>query len=390
MAGTVRGVVNQRHYSDSDTAVVNVFVNFWRAFQLGVASGQIEVIASNYGDGGTGFDAPGGANPPGPNAWFVVRMPPSANRASSLYILVQYTDSSAAFGAAPGNPGLVQSSTTQNRVGIAVASGRDSADADASPWQGTTNADGADVKADPVWAAPGGGELYVFPRSNAAGGSDAASAENTQQVYLGSSGSVEGDYHCVYDDDSFSCFGEDDETTLDVFMHAGPMVLEPGLDVNFDIIALGNTSVLLTNSSFGDLTGSGSDQSAVQRPIGRETIFAVLGDEEQPATDYTFEPDDAAMRAADNGAAWFTERPIEVYAGETSTGLIGQIHPDGMCMIKLWGMRRVTEREDGSQRRSAGIASNTSTTAIRVTFPWGPSGSNPINSATAAGVEVGA
>lgn len=385
MPGTLRGVINQRLWGDPSTDCVQVaFTNLWRAFQLGIAAGQLELIASNYGAGGTGFDYFDGANPSGANAWFVVRFPPNAQRTSSMYVLVQWTPDLVAFGTAPGNPGLVQSNTTDTRVGIAVASARDAGGADVSPWGGSTNADGADTKSDPVWALPAGGELYLFPRSNATGGSDAVSAQNTQQVVLGSR---ELNGHVVYDDDNLVVFVEDAEGTIDSWLYAGRLVLEPDLDVDIDLWCGGNTSVILTGSTFGDLTGSGSDQSSIHLPINRVTALSLLGDFSFPTSDYTFQPNDAYARAEpDNDGTWWEERPITIFAAETLTGQVGHIDMDGVCFIFGMAPPAVLERPDGAQRRVIGTASNT-LSQPKITVPWF-SGSNPLNSYQREGIEV--
>lgn len=130
------------------------WVNFIRHC---ASNGLCTVVASQYGSGGTGEDFHDQANPAGENAFIYAEWDAGVLR---FGVLVQWADSSS-FGASPGNPGLLDASSTVDGVGFQMAFREDGT----SPWNGTTNDNGADSKGTPVWT-PGGSTVHVFPRSN--------------------------------------------------------------------------------------------------------------------------------------------------------------------------------------------------------------------------------
>lgn len=197
MSGTIVGVVDCLH----DNALVvldadrqqNTFVNLYDFMQRNVAVGNAALHASNFGSGGTGFDYHDGANPAGENAWAVFRFLASASsvRTTDFYVLIQWAHNST-FGNAPGNPGeLDGDSGFGDGVGIAMAYREDGGD----PWNGTTNANGADTKGTPVWAGTG---LHVMTEINETGAS-ATNKESCTRVFHG--GATDMRLWCVGDAD---------------------------------------------------------------------------------------------------------------------------------------------------------------------------------------------
>ena len=171
MSGTVVGVVDA--YINTGSTVNNniaAFVNIYNYFQAQVAAGQAALVASNYGLGASGFDFHTGTNPVGENAFAVFQMLASAstNRTQDYYVMIQWADASL-FGSAPGNPGTIDSGTADG-VAVVVAYKEDGT----SPWNGTTNADGADTKGTPVWSGTG---LHVLDAQNETG-AQSANKEN--------------------------------------------------------------------------------------------------------------------------------------------------------------------------------------------------------------------
>jgi hypothetical protein len=151
-----------------------------------IANGYATMIANNYGSGGTGWDWRDEANPPGENAWFVVRMnvsgerPGGGSQLGAYYVLTQwaYTD---AFGSSPGNPGTIGGGTG-NGVGLAVAFRTDGG----NPWNGSDGPGGpgvgTDLKGTPVWT-DGGSTLIVLDASCGPNGSFVTNKENTIPIH---------------------------------------------------------------------------------------------------------------------------------------------------------------------------------------------------------------
>ena len=163
MSGTLVGVVDCYHTPGSPAnGNQEVFVNLYKFMQRNVAVGNATLHASNYGSGGTGFDYHDDANPAGENAWAVFKFLASASslRTTDFYVLIQWADTDA-FGASPGNPGSISNAITDG-VGFMMAYREDNGD----PWNGTTNANGADTKGTPVWTGTG---LHVLSEMNETG-----------------------------------------------------------------------------------------------------------------------------------------------------------------------------------------------------------------------------
>lgn len=157
------------------------FTTLYNYFQQHVAAGNATLHASNYGNGGTGFDFHDGANPSGENAWAVFEFLASAStkRTTDYYVLIQWADTTA-FGNSPGNPGQIDRASTDG-VGICVAY----REGGGSPWGGGTAAAGADAKSTPVWTGTG---LRVLKRTNVPShsglpaGTDSVAMDDTTRI----------------------------------------------------------------------------------------------------------------------------------------------------------------------------------------------------------------
>mgnify|MGYP000485152276 FL=1 len=165
-------------------------------------AGPVERIAANYGrldasNGAAGFGLLSSGTPIGHDGFAVFRLKPNAGRAYSIYFLLQWGTSTYQLGARTTTVGGIPRvdpakwtayASQGNALGLSVAIALTSGGADANPWTGTTRNDGTDTKcatpgsAGPVWAAPAGGTLFVWPRSNAIGGSHATNRENLMSL----------------------------------------------------------------------------------------------------------------------------------------------------------------------------------------------------------------
>lgn len=244
MSGTLVGVVdslingaNTPLFSDR---YKNAFSNLYKFMQRHVTVGNATLHASNFGSGGTGFDYHDGANPSGENAWAVYKFLASASsvRTTDFYVLIQWAYSST-FGASPGNPGA---GDIADMIGVAMAYREDNGD----PWNGTTNANGADTKGTPVWTGTG---LHVFPERNESG-SWSTNKEGLKYVLLPDTGGG-ADYRTFFvgDADGLLILGDaDDDNDLDSLQTMYLGVYTPRAD-----LTIPNPYVLIS-----DITGSGT------------------------------------------------------------------------------------------------------------------------------------
>lgn len=194
--------------------VNHIFTQMYTRLYTASVTGLLELIALQFGNGGSGT-----ASSPvfGPRAFAVFRWKKSGEvgitttRDHSFYLLIQYSSDGSIDGAE--GPGAISNNTGPNTclLGIAAAIG-DSAGSDASPWGGSTNADGTDTKGSPVWAGPAS-DLYAYPRVNAG---DGAAANKRDMVALinhgGGAGTPSSRAHMVFDEDNISFFSSPDDS----------------------------------------------------------------------------------------------------------------------------------------------------------------------------------
>lgn len=197
------------------------------------------LVASHYGDGGTGFDHHDEANPPGSDPFFVFSMPSHAGRSWTPYFLVQGAFGVTLTGGLPSAVGgtacNIQGGTAFSSVGYigmscCVVTG-------GNPWNGGTAADGTDTKGDPCWVTPGGQTAWFFPRENAPGGAYAAKKESLGNI-LPKSGNNIHVGHFVADLDHL-WFGWDGvETQVYRASYFGPYVPNPNVTVAAPFVAI--------------------------------------------------------------------------------------------------------------------------------------------------------
>jgi len=257
MAGTLHGKKDVYVNTVGSNNAQEGFKSLFDFFEdLVDVHGYCTRVALNWGSGGTGTDFWDGANPFGSNAFAVYCFPPSPQRLWSWYILIQWS-AGATFGSAPGNPGLTDGGTGGgvSNIAFAVAAALDSGDNPANPWNGTSNFDGADTKGATVWAAPGGGTLYVMPRSNDVGGSHATNKENCGPILLTGT-TVDQRLHFAADEDSFwSTHDHDDANRFFHNWFVGPYVPTPDFNPAVPLVSFQGVVDPSDDVVLGDLTG---------------------------------------------------------------------------------------------------------------------------------------
>jgi len=210
MAGTPHGrhsiIVNTGLRATNSQVL---FTSLFKALEALDTLGVVNRIALYFGDAGAGTNYYDEASPFTTNAFAVYEMPPAGSRTWSWYFLIQWGDSNPYGGSGNGSPAKIRGSAANYYyflTGYSVAAATTSGGASANPWTeagGTTNNDGTDAKADPVWAAPAGGNLYVLPQSNATGGASAASRDDQLPVVLLNASDATRVHFLVDDDNLF-------------------------------------------------------------------------------------------------------------------------------------------------------------------------------------------
>lgn len=216
MSGTPTGIIDAYTAAAGRNEYQQASEVFKLIFDALEANPNTTRIALQYGSGGTGTDYWDGANPWGDNGFAVWRFEPSAARAWPYYVLVQSANAggtSANFGAAPGDPGVMEGNqgTSYGHVGWQCAIG---IGGDENPWNGTTADDGTDDKGGSaayalgndgngtVWRTPAAGtNLMVFPRSNNGNGTYDAIKQDHLLLFNYNS-QLNTRMHVISDDDS--------------------------------------------------------------------------------------------------------------------------------------------------------------------------------------------
>jgi hypothetical protein len=122
---------------------------------------------------GTGFNYWDLSNSAGTNAWCLYQF---ANATPSFYMLIQWCPGeffSIPWGTTGAPAAVYTTAATYGGIGVQFAFRTD----DVSPWNGTTNNNGADTKGTPVWSSGVTNNLYVFPRCNSLKGDYATKRE---------------------------------------------------------------------------------------------------------------------------------------------------------------------------------------------------------------------
>lgn len=318
----VSGSVDHRLTQVSTTGNNEQFVNLYRFLNGPLLSGgYVEIVASNYGSSGTGFDYHDELTPVGENAWACFRWVTgsvggsTSNRGKNMYMLVQFADG-ANFGTSPGSPATLDGGTGDG-VGISVAWLADGGD----PWNGGSGSLGSDAKGSPVWH-PKSSTLYSLPRSNAIGGTHASLRQNTLNVNDQTASPTR--YHILADRDNLAIVVDaNDNGTFTGFWYCGCYTLIPGLSGTIDmpIFMLRDTAPpWLTLTTIGSTTGNSSEDGGAFGP--NFSAGATM-------RGFRFDRFDAnlfttlAQPNAQFTSSVYDEVPLPVIMYETDYGLVG-------------------------------------------------------------------
>lgn len=387
MAGQVWGLIES--YTNTGSAnnnTRNVAAAIYAAFEhaRNSGSGPLERVASYYGANGTGFNFIGQANPIGDNGFFVYKLKPSGSRVYSIYILVQWGTNTANFGSGSATPGhFVNNATKPYGVGIAFAVALTSGGADANPWQGGTAFNGADAKGSTVWAAPGGGLLFVYPRSNNAGGTHAVNKQNCAVItdIENNSPTSAVRTNIVGDDDNLAIAVDNaDDNTYQLCVLLD-LKLADNLTIPVNHVFMnwnGQGGTFSTQQAYGSTASSTATEGAVVGYDG--TSYRVFTIWESFDTGYltsTFQPSpqQAGVSRYDQVAdinICVNEAPYKGFVGRTN----------GFLKV----VQNVAVHDRSSDYKYVVLGGGVALVDFKFTFPWDGGSTNPKSGVTLAGV----
>lgn len=368
MAGTVTGLVDAR-VGDGGTQPANNNNQELFTVVYNFLNSKYTRIACNFGTAGTGFDFFDGANPSGENAFAVFRANSAAN---PFNILIQWADSSP-FGSSPGNPGLLQASSSSDGVGVMVAFREDGT----NPWAGGTANAGADAKGATVWT-PGSSTLHVLGRSNTTGGSHATNKENMFTLGDLPSPGQFGRMHCVGDDDGFAILTDISDDGTYQALYAGAYTPRSGLTITHPLCIVINpqlSTFWVTGSAqtYGSTTGYTNYEGGI---LGRDKTDGVRGLSVVTnigSFEAAFQPNGQVPTPALDASE------IGIIQRETHQGLAGFI--PSAIMAAVYGVANLEVNAAGNR---AYISMNT-VAFNKWSIPWG-GGSPPGTSTSRNGV----
>lgn len=358
---------------DTTQSVRDHFTAVKSAFDYLVTLGTMTGIASNDGSGGSGFDFSDGANPSGHDAWVVYRM---NNATIPWYIQMQWNWASG-YGNNGGGPA---SGALSFGVAISIAMASDGS----SPWNGTTNFNGADTKGTPVWV-PNTGNLLVWPRSNSTDGSFATNRQRL--VNLGDAGTdTTCRVHVLTDEDSLIILTDhSNNATYQCMLFsrytARSGVTFPNGDCAYVMMAEFGTGALdfPLDTSIGSAVGTNTtldggladaDSSVGVKQFAMTYLNSIVNNTHQPNENVTAGPE-------------FDEMDMYVYRDDTTggnfRGLLGTID-----FVKVTGGTiQVHSTNNDKTKALFGSAS----TDDKLVVPWDGSTTPGVNT-TRAGIQV--
>lgn len=362
--GDIGSTINGFWYNEVYTSLYK----FLRSSQA--QSSGIERVAyhtGTQGNGGEGYWNE--AKTTGNNAWSCWRF---LSASTPFYMLMQYGgQASVAFGLSPGLPGSIDGGGNAG-VGFAFAMRADGG----NPWNGTlgiSGTTGQDSKNSPVWTS-GSSQLYVWPRSNSAGGSASTNRENTMgmpKAYsLGAYPSLNSKLHFVCDEDHILVMGDDGGDSILSFMYFGKYIPRSGSTISYPYVCLKSSaegsSPPFTLTTYGPFTGSTSiNDGGIAHPLlpqsGTRTVQISTYDDFFSINynpNFTFAGTSASKPPYD-------EWPIFLSAAEGPycNGYVG--HIDWIRFV--YGVEPMSTSTDGNRIFLGGATTNN---AARISLPW--------------------
>ena len=375
---TVHGIVeiktaaaaNQSHYGEIYVSLCN-FLSSSQAQSIGITR-----IAYNKGGAasGNGLDYPGSSNAVGNNAWSVWCW---TSASLPFYMLLQF-NSASGMNTAPGAPGAYVGTAGVGAMFAYLGNGSTGSlvgalSGTSGPWNGTTLNNGSDTKGSPVFqtgsqAAPSG-TLYIFPRNNSGGGTNAALRNYLGNVTSADGGTAQYRTHFVCDENNalfLTDWNNDSAYTLSYF---GKYTQRPGADPRSAYVQLIAASEFTSDglpravesTTHGNTTYSAAGDGGIAYPWSSSVISgsvgvvgAVLGE----IFSTTFQPNLSTKTLS------YDMIPLELMYNESPTyGYAGSIN-----FFKL--VYGVATHDTNATLTSASFGAGTLTTYHKVVIPW--------------------
>jgi hypothetical protein len=228
-----------------------MFINTVQHIQQAGPELGIEIIAANYGAGGTGFQFWDQGTPPGPRTWIVARFHSASFGKFDMLLYHVSASSGGTFG------GVVMSQQTTSfagtnylygGLGVSFAchpSGSNTGSAD-GPWNGSYSLTSATLglgtaglsATNPLWKTTANGKAAFFPRSNGIAGTYSASRNYLATLNEDGNG-VSTDaaflparYHILLSEDSFTFLVDHANDSSYKVTHFGPYYPRSGATPN--------------------------------------------------------------------------------------------------------------------------------------------------------------
>ena len=345
MAGTKRGTIDALMAEGDEFA--NAEAAFQNIYDLLTGHPNTTLISLSWGAGGTAATFGNW----GTNAFFVFRFDTNAGRDHAWYLFVKcnITSSQAIAGV------QVNGQTPSSGNGQIFASAAVGIGGDENPWQGTTDADGADTHPTQFWDAPSAGTAaQVVPASNSTSGTDGTNRENGLLVF---DQSTYGDmrYHVVADDDAI-IFGYDDGDNGSYSFYVLGALENPNPGITWDALPL--CSAGHVQSDFGTTaTSTDLDKHGCVHPDGTEASWECL-----ECSVYSPNTEDTQVHPNDLSTAWDF---FYLNMASRTTGASGWV---GVLPMVRWAYNFPTNDTDTDMDW---ISLGTITVADgKVMFPW--------------------
>lgn len=348
--------------------VKHIFTQMYARLYNASVTGLLELVALQFGSGGSGT---AGSPVFGDRAFAVFRWKKSGEvgitttRDHSFYLLIQYSADNTITGVE--GPGAIENNTNLARcmLGVAAAMG-DTAATDASPWMGTTLADGTDTKGSPVWGSAT--DLFAYPRANAGDGSASNKRELARLIARnGGAGAVSTRAHMVFDEDNIAFFvSPDDNGLYDMvaFVRSSPRAaIASGLPVPPMTMVQNRQGVVFAGALYPP-TGNHYDTNYNGGTLGRtgaltfDTVCTQLA--VGPFLDTNWEPNKQMEPNV------YEEAPIEYAVNDTDgrNGRMGNLGP----FLRVCS--NVASHSTNSVRDRAVFAPTATSTDWRWVVPW--------------------
>lgn len=368
MSGTPKGKIECYHNTGNvDTNAQEMYINLYNFWKNLETAGYATEISLQWGDGGSGMDYHDGANPCGTNSFFVFKMNQAGSGRTYIepYVTFQYTDTSN-FGqvGTAGYPGWINGTigTSGANIGFQVAWAFEAdGTTAANPWAGGTAKAGADAKAIPIWAAPGGGTVHVFPRPNNHGAPYSVWKDYYASLFYVAATAQTWRVHMGADRDFFFwCADGADSNEYERNGFFGQFSPHAGITWNHPFVCYADQADLppTPNFNYGFTTGTGDNHGAVMLPDVNDGLRAPIRFQ-QLANFY-----DTAIHP-NTVVNEFDEMPLTISCHEAGyEGLCGQI---GGVIFEMYDIA-VHDTSVGLDRMV--VSDTLALAASKLSMPW--------------------